>query len=66
MRAAILPDLTPAAVNPVILRKVVMSTSLTPGKFAMASPYLLTTYFILLVVGLLRVSERLFKKGWYV
>ena len=63
MKAAILPNLTPAAVNPVILRKAVMSMFITPGKFATISPYLLTIYFILAAVGLLRVSERLFKKG---
>lgn len=63
MRAAILPNLTPPAVNPDILRKAVISMSLTPGKFATISPYFPTIYFILVAVGLLRVSERLFKKG---
>lgn len=56
----------PAAVNPDILRKAVIRMSLIPGKLAIMSPYLYTTFFILAIVGLLRVSERFFKKGLYV
>ena len=55
----------PAAVNPDILRKTVIRMSLIPGKFTIRSPYLYTTCFILAIVGLLRVSERFFKKGCY-